>query len=102
MFQITEVTATSLHFSWLEPTNDNGDITRYELSCQPQLSEIPPFETNPGHADQTTILDELLPGIRYDCSLAARNGAGSSNLVYTSGTTLETGKSILSYQGFYV
>jgi len=92
MFQITAVTTTSLSFSWQEPTNPNGAITGYQLSCQPLLLGIPtPEPLSPGPTARMTILVNLLPGVRYNCSIGVSNGAGPSNLVYADGTTTEIG-----------
>ena len=41
-----------------------------------------------------TMLSGLYPGVEYNCSIVARNGAGPSDPVYISGTTLETGTSV--------
>ena len=94
MFQITAVTTNSLSFSWQEPETDNGAITRYVLSCQPpQLSEIPmPQPVIPLPTARTAMLTNLLPGVRYNCSIGAENSAGLSDLVYADGTTMEIGR----------
>ena len=92
MFQITRVTTTSLSFSWQEPTNANGQLAGYELSCQPLLSGISSLsQTNLGPAERATTVTDLLPGVGYNCSIAARNNAGASNLVYADSTTIEIG-----------
>jgi len=95
MFQITEVTTTSLSFSWLEPTTPNGAITRYQLSCQPLLLVIPtPELLNPGPTARMAVLADLHPGVSYNCSIGAWNSAGQSNHVYADGTTTEIGRDV--------
>ena len=95
MFQITAVTTTSLSFSWQEPTTPNGAITRYQLSCQPLLLGIPtPEPLSPGPTARMAVLADLLPGVRYNCSIGASNVAGPSNLVYADGTTVEIGRDV--------
>ena len=96
MFQIISVTTTSLSFSWLEPAESNGPIMSYRLSCQPLLSGIPtPEPLNPGSTVRMTVLANLNPGVRYNCSIGARNGAGQSPLVYADDTTMEIGRIIM-------
>ena len=96
MFQITAVTTNSLSFSWQEPETANGEITRYELSCLPLLSGIPiPQTLTPVPTARTAMLANLLPGVRYNCSIGARNGAAPSPLVYADSITVEIGKIIL-------
>ena len=93
MFRITSATTTSLSFSWQDPINPNGAITGYRLSCQSLLLDIPtPEPLSPGPTDRMTILVNLLPGVRYNCSIGASNGAGPSNPVYADGTTTEIGR----------
>ena len=84
---------TSLSFSWQEPANLTGAIVRYELFCQPLLLGIPtPEPLRPGPTARMAVLVNLLPGVRYNCSIAALNNAGSSPLVYADDTTTEIGK----------
>ena len=93
MFQITAVTTTTFSFSWQQPTNPNGAITRYQLSCQPLLIGIPtPEPLSPGPTARMTVLADLLPGVRYNCSIAAVNSGGLSTLVYAADTTTEIGR----------
>ena len=93
MFQITAVTTTSLSFSWQQPTNPNGAIVRYQLSCQPLLLGIPtPESLSPGPTARMAVLADLHPGVRYNCSIGASNSAGLSDLVYTDDTTTEIGR----------
>ena len=95
IFRITAVTTTSLSFSWQQPTNPNGEITGYQLSCQPLLLGIPsPEPLSPGPTARMAVLADLHPGVRYDCGIGASNSAGLSNLVYADGTTMESGRSI--------
>ena len=92
MFQITAMTTSSFSFSWQPPTSPNGNITAYQLACQPLLLGIPtPESLCPGPTDQTTVLDDLHSGVRYNCSIGVSNSAGLSDLVYADGTTTEIG-----------
>ena len=92
MFQITSVMTRGLSFSWQAPVTLNGVLTGYQLSCQPLLPDIPsPQPLPPRDTAVMAILSGLYPGVGYNCSLEARNGAGSSDPVYISNTTLETG-----------
>ena len=89
MFQITSVMTTSFSFSWQAPMTLNGVLTGYQLSCQPLLPGIPlpqPLNTTA----VTVMLSSLYPGMGYNCSIVARNGAGPSDPVYISNTTQET------------
>ena len=93
MFQITSVMTTSFSFSWQAPMTLNGVLTGYQLSCQPLLPGIPlpqPLNTTA----VTVMLSSLYPGMGYNCSIVARNGAGPSDPVYISNTTQETGMHI--------
>ena len=92
MFQITSVMTTSLSFSWQVPMTLNGNLTGYQLFCQPLLSGIPSSQMlTPGPTAVMAILSGLYPGVEYNCSIVARNGAGPSEAVYINGTTPETG-----------
>ena len=92
MFRITSVMTTRLNFSWQVPMTLNGALTGYQLFCQPLRPGIPPSQTlTPGPTAVMTMLSGLYPGVEYNCSIVARNGAGPSDPVYISGTTQETG-----------
>ena len=92
MFQITAVTATSLNFSWQPPTSPNGNITGYQLTCQPLLLGIPTSEhLSTGPTARMAVLADLYPGVRYNCSIGALNSASLSDFVYADGTTTEIG-----------
>ena len=70
----------------------NGNLTGYRLSCQPLLPDIPtPQPLTPGPTAVMAMLSNLYPGVGYNCSIVARNGAGLSTPVNISDTTLETG-----------
>ena len=97
MFQITSVMTTSFSFSWQTPVTLNGVLTGYQLSCQPLLSGIPLPQTL-NTAAVMAMLSSLYPGVGYNCSIVARNSAGPSGPVYSSGTTLETGTSVYLIQ----
>ena len=43
------------------------------------------------------VLADLLPGVRYNCSIAAVNNAALSDLVYADETTTEIGRCIYFY-----
>jgi len=101
MFQITAVTTNSLNFSWQDPTNPNGVITTYQLSCHPLLLGIPtPEHLSPGPTAQMAVLANLHSGVTYNCSILAENRAGQSNLVYAVGNTQETG--VVHYCVLYI
>ena len=92
-FQITLVTTTNINFSWQAPAVTNGMLTGYQLTCQPVLpAGIPsPPTLSTGPTVNTALLPNLSPGVRYNCSIVARNSAGPSKPVYAVGTTTETG-----------
>ena len=93
MFQITSVTTTNISFSWQAPAFLNGILVGYQLTCQPELPvgiPSPPILT-PGPTMNANILSNLFPGVRYNCSIVARNSAGPSDPIYAVGTTTETG-----------
>ena len=92
MFHIESMTTTSLNLSWQAPTVTNGMLTSYQVLCQPLIFGIPiPRTINPAPTEVIALLDNLLPGVGYNCSIIARNRAGASDPTYTVGTTLETG-----------
>ena len=93
MFQITSATTINISFSWQTPAVLNGILTGYQLTCQPvPLAGIPsPPILSSGPSVNTALFPNLSPGLRYNCSIVARNSAGSSDPVYTVGTTTETG-----------
>ena len=92
MFQITSMTRNSLTFSWQVPTVINGVLTGYQLSCQPELQGIPsPTILSTGPTVNTAMLPDLSPGVRYNCSIVARNSAGTSDRIYAVGNSTETG-----------
>jgi len=100
MFQITAVTTNSLSFSWQAPTNPNGNIASYEICCQPLLLDIPtPELLISGPTNRMTVLPNLNSGVRYNCSIGARNSAALSELVYADNTTMEIGR-FMYYCGF--
>ena len=94
------MTRNSLTFSWQTPTVINGVLTRYQLSCKPFLQGIPNSAIlNPGPTVNTAMLPNLFPGVRYNCSIMARNSAGLSEPVHAVGNTTETGMQwILIYE----
>ena len=95
MFQITAVTTNSLNFSWQDPTNPNGVITTYQLSCHYLLLDIPtPEHLSPGPTARMAVLADLHSGVGYNCSIGALNSAVLSDLVYAEGTTTEIGRDI--------
>ena len=90
MFRITSVMTRSLSFSWQRPETLNGNLTGYQLFCQPLLPGIP----SPQILNTTAVIatvSGLYPGVEYNCSIVARNSAGPSDPDYISNTTLETG-----------
>ena len=94
MFQITSVTTTNISFSWQAPAVLNGVLVGYQLTCQPVLpAGIPsPPILSTGSTVNMTLLPDLSPGVRYNCSIVARNSAGPSDPpVHAVGTTTETG-----------
>ena len=93
MFQITSVMTNRLSFSWQTPAVTNGVLIGYQLSCQPLLPVGTPSPSilTPGSTMITAELGSLFPGVRYNCSIVARNTAGSSDPVHAVGTTTETG-----------
>jgi len=48
-----------------------------------------------------TVLHDLYPGVRYNCSIGASNIAGQSPLVYADGRTMEIGRSIACSPTFH-
>ena len=94
MFQITSVTTTNISFSWQAPAVLNGVLVGYQLTCQPVLpAGIPsPPILSTGSTVNTALFPNLSPGVRYNCSIVARNSAGPSDPpVHAVGTTTETG-----------
>ena len=93
MFQISSVTTTDISFLWQAPNVTNGMLTGYQLSCKPELLtgiSSPPI-LSAGSTVNTTMLPNLSPGVRYNCSIVASNSAGPSDPVYAVGTTTEAG-----------
>ena len=76
--------------SWMAPTETNGELTGYELTCVPGLEGIPPPPVaNPSMTSAT--VSYLRNGVNYTCSVSARNEGGLSLPSTTSFYTTEIG-----------
>ena len=90
MFEVTEVTQTSLSFSWSPPII-TGPVIEYTLTCTttvPGIEQPSPLQT----AEQTATLDALDPGVPYVCSISARTETETSLEAVITATTLEIGR----------
>ena len=74
-----------VNFSWSPPppTQQNGIIVNYTLSCSPSLSSLPPSPSQSGSLAATGFS----PNTHYSCSLVATNGQGSGPPATLSFTT---------------
>ncbi|XP_078042954.1 uncharacterized protein LOC144473183 [Augochlora pura] len=91
--QIVRSEPTNLKITWEPPDIFNGNITFYTLKAsviQTHASDLlPPIESQvQGEASNTTILQGLQPGTKYNISIVAKNTQGSSEPAYISGWTL--------------
>jgi hypothetical protein len=76
-----------VEFSWSPPppTQQNGVITSYTLSCSPSPSSLPQFPSDSG----PLTVAGFSPNTAYSCSVVATNSQGSGPPVTTSFTTEE-------------
>ena len=68
---------TMLHFSWDPPPENkqNGNITNYRLSCNPDpFGGVPKVFHQSSNVD--VILDGFKPATRYQCRVSAGTPAG--------------------------
>ena len=81
-------------FSWSlpAPTERNGVITGYFLSCIPEAGEGNSI-TMQYTAAGTFTLEGFTPATSYNCSIAASNSQGSGPSIHLINTTLEARKS---------
>ena len=63
--------------NWMAPTETNGALVGYQLTCEPQSDGIP---TPPAVTSSTTSanISDLRNGVNYSCTVRARNEAGIS------------------------
>ena len=89
-FTVIHHAARNMTFSWSPPvpTERNGVIIGYFLSCVPECggrSSISMQYTAAG----TFILGGFTPATSYNCSISASNSQGSGPAAYIINTTLE-------------
>ena len=85
-------------FSWSPPapTERNGVITGYFLSCVPVAGEGTTISMQYTAAG-TFTLGGFTPFTSYNCSIAASNILGSGAAVYLVVTTLDDGECHITY-----
>ena len=88
----------NMTFSWSPPvpTLRNGVITGYSLSCVPVSGRRNAISTQYTAAG-TFTLGGFTPVTSYNCSITASNILGSGPAAYVVVTTLDDGKSHITY-----
>ena len=88
--------ARNMTFSWSPPTptERNGVITGYSLSCVPEAGGGTTITTITMQytATGTFTLGGFTPATSYNCSISASNSQGSGPVSYQISTTLEACK----------
>ena len=89
-FTVTQRGARNMTFSWSPPapTERNGMIIGYSLSCVPEAGGGSSISSTAG----TITLGELLPATSYNCSIYASTSQGSGPVSYLINTTLQACK----------
>ena len=79
-------------------------IDNYIVRCTPQLEGIPtPAPVSQGASPPLmATIDDLAPGVTYDCSVAAINSVGEGTSAENTATTMETGLCCLVYPFFTI
>ena len=85
-------------FSWSPPapTERNGIITGYSLSCVPEVGEGTTISMQYTAAG-TFTLGGFTPFTSYNCSISASNSQGSGPAIYMLVTTLDDGECTGTY-----
>ena len=102
MLQCSQISSDPLSYAcnWMAPTETNGELTGYELTCVPGLEGIPtpPLVLSPLMTSAT--VSSLRNGVNYTCSVRARNEGGLSlPSAPTSFYTTEIGRlSVILYR----
>ena len=101
-FTVTQRTARNMTFSWSPPapTERNGVITGYSLSCVP-VSGGGSSITMQYTAAGTFTLAGFTPATSYNCSISASNSQGSGPVAYVDVTTLDDGE-LYNMDGFLI
>ena len=88
-FQVNITGSRTVELSWSAPIEEdqNGVITSYYLSCEPELNGLPAVLENPGSYPFTG----LTPATEYNCIVYASTAVGDGPSMVTSFTTLEDG-----------
>nr|XP_012135044.1 PREDICTED: putative tyrosine-protein kinase Wsck [Megachile rotundata] len=91
--QITHNGHNNLQITWEPPNITNGNITSYILKAIViqtfSSNPLPPIESQiQGGASNSTILQNLQPGTKYNISIIATNTEANSEPAYISGWTL--------------
>ena len=73
MIAINTITSTGFTFNWKPPTEPNGVITKYQISC---FGEGRVFSHTVMGSQTTTTLSGLLPYNNYSCNITAHTSAG--------------------------
>ena len=99
-FTISVTSPQTLSFSWKPPSVTNGVVLGYVVACQSTISGIPlpafPLVVNVTEMEasqpQNGSLTGFFPGVPYNCSISALNGAGDGLPAYAVATTTEIRK----------
>ena len=94
-FRITATSSENITVSWDPPPREsqNGMITAYTLTCQPQELETPLPVTY--SAAGTYILSGFRPATSYNCTIFAATAGGNGPTTYQVVTLLADGKTFL-------
>ena len=85
-------TSRELTFSWELPlpTQRNGIVTNYTISCSPDTETLPLETTLPGEGDLT--VGGFRPSTEYTCAIVATNSQGSGPPATATTLTNEDGE----------
>ena len=88
-FQVNITGSRTVKLSWSAPIEEdqNGIITSYSLSCQPEFNGLPAVLGNPGSYSFTG----LTPVTEYNCTVYASTAVGDGPSMITSFTMPEDG-----------
>lgn len=86
-------TPTTFVFTWTPPADSRGDLSRYDVTCEPAVEgEATPIKMPFGPTVTTGTIENLMYRVTYGCFVRARNMAAFSQPSNTANITVsETG-----------
>ncbi len=88
-FQVNVGNSVTVTLSWSAPAEEdqNGIISGYTLSCQPEFRGLPTAVNDPGEY----LYEGLTPATEYECAVYASTAVGDGPPVMVVFTTPEDG-----------